>query len=222
MVARSGRAGASRVAIAVALLVLAALLAARADAAPRCFGAASRDPQHRCVNPRLARLVEPTPDQALLNPNFSCTPEKISEDLTACRFGAAAAHARATVALIGDSHAQHWRSALAVVTRRHAIGQLFHALVKVGRRTIGRDRVVGRQPMVRKHAQAFAGGPLLGRDHVATANGRGHRGQVVEEICFFERHVAAQPGRGAHANVCVKVAHRTRTRPPLPGCRVCR
>ena len=118
MVARSGRAGASRVAIAVALLVLTALLAARADAAPRCFGAASRDPQHRCVNPRLARLVEPTPDQALLNPNFSCTPEKISEDLTACRFGAAAAHARATVALIGDSHAQHWRSALAVVAKR--------------------------------------------------------------------------------------------------------
>jgi hypothetical protein len=98
----------------VALVVLA--LAAPAGAAPRCFGAASRDPEHRCVNPRLTKRVTPTPDQALLNPNFACRPHQVAEELWPCTFGAK--HPTATVALIGDSHAQHWRSALAVVAKR--------------------------------------------------------------------------------------------------------
>ena len=48
----------------------------------------------------------------------SIVPSKISAELTACTFGVPAAQARATVALIGDSHAQHWRSALAVLAKR--------------------------------------------------------------------------------------------------------
>ncbi|WP_028067302.1 SGNH hydrolase domain-containing protein [Solirubrobacter soli] len=93
------------------------LLAGPAHAAPRCFGAASRDPEHRCVNPKLAKLVTPTPDQALLNPNFACVRHAVTERFAPCEFGSKAP--AATVALIGDSHAQHWRSALAVVAKRH-------------------------------------------------------------------------------------------------------
>jgi hypothetical protein len=103
-----------RLLLALAILVV---LAPAADAGPRCFGAASRDPEHRCVNPRLARVVTPTPDQALLNPNFACRKHQVTEQLSPCTFGAR--DPVATVALIGDSHAQHWRSALAVVARRH-------------------------------------------------------------------------------------------------------
>ena len=94
------------------------MLAASAGAAPRCFGAAARDPQHRCANPRLARVVTPTPDEALLDPNFPCTKRKLTPAATECAFGAPAERATATVALIGDSHAQHWRSALAVPAER--------------------------------------------------------------------------------------------------------
>nr|WP_270006366.1 SGNH hydrolase domain-containing protein [Solirubrobacter deserti] len=112
-----GRGRWSARALACALLALAALaVAAAAEAAPHCFGAASRDPERRCLNPGLARLVAPTPDQALLNPNFACRPHKVTEQLSPCTFGAT--HPSATVALIGDSHAQHMRPALAVVARR--------------------------------------------------------------------------------------------------------
>jgi len=120
-VAAAGRsgAGARRAAFALAATIaLAAVLAASAGAGPRCFGAAARDPQHRCANPRLARVVTPTPDEALLDPNFPCTKRKLTPAATECAFGAPAERATATVALIGDSHAQHWRSALAVPAER--------------------------------------------------------------------------------------------------------
>jgi SGNH domain (fused to AT3 domains) len=97
------------------------VLAAHAHAAtpvPRCFGAAARDPRHPCANPHLRLTVTPTPDEALLNPSFACTPQRITDALVQCSFGAR--EAVASVALIGDSHAQHWRSALDVVAaRRH-------------------------------------------------------------------------------------------------------
>jgi hypothetical protein len=102
-----------RLVLAVAAFLI---LVAPAHGAPRCFGAASRDPETRCVNPALATRVTPTPDEALLNPNFACVQAKVTPQLFPCRFGAA--RPTATVALIGDSHAQHWRSALAVVAKR--------------------------------------------------------------------------------------------------------
>ena len=115
---RSG-AGARRAVFALAATIaLAAVLAASAGAGARCFGAAARDPEHRCANPRLARVVTPTPDEALLDPNFPCTKRKLTPAATECAFGAPAERATATVALIGDSHAQHWRSALAVQAER--------------------------------------------------------------------------------------------------------
>jgi hypothetical protein len=102
-------------------LFLAALLVAppaHASSTPKCFGAAARDPRHACVNKRLK--VSPTPDEALMIPNLACEPHKVTDALTQCEFGVPADQAVETVALIGDSHALHWRAALAVVAeRRH-------------------------------------------------------------------------------------------------------
>jgi hypothetical protein len=82
---------------------------------PRCFGAAARDRARPCVNPRLERVVTPTPDDAALIPNLACTRVTLSEVLDQCAYGTPAADARETVAMVGDSHAAHWRGAVAVV-----------------------------------------------------------------------------------------------------------
>ena len=97
-------------------MTLAATLVATgaADAPPKCFGAASRDPGYRCKNPDLRTMVVPTPGDAALMPSAPCSPLKSP---IACSFGTPAARARATVALIGDSHAEHWRASLWPVTR---------------------------------------------------------------------------------------------------------
>ena len=89
-----------------------------AASTPRCFGAAARDAAHPCRNPALRLTVTPTPDQAPLIPNVDCSKEKVTEAMSTCAFGVAAAKAVQTVALIGDSHAQHWRPAVAVVARK--------------------------------------------------------------------------------------------------------
>jgi hypothetical protein len=78
----------------------------------RCFGAASRDPRRRCVNSKLRREVVPTPEEAVVSQNSPCTPVEIDGLVSPCEFGVPAADARATIALIGDSHASHWRAAL--------------------------------------------------------------------------------------------------------------
>jgi SGNH domain (fused to AT3 domains) len=86
-------------------------------AEPRCFGAAARDPAHPCSNPALARTVTPTPSEALITPNAPCTPHRRFGLVDPCEFGAAPAQARATIALVGDSHAEHWRGAIEVVAQ---------------------------------------------------------------------------------------------------------
>ncbi len=58
-------------------------------------------------------MVAPTPGEAVLVPNAPCTP--IEPVLNVCEFGVPAPQATATVALVGNSHAGHWRAALAVV-----------------------------------------------------------------------------------------------------------
>jgi hypothetical protein len=97
-------------------------LAVRAATAPqareRCFGAASRDPRRPCRNPRLDRVVVPTPDEALLTTNSPCAPIEPSGELRPCRFGVPEPDGRATIALLGDSHAAHWRAALEQVAQR--------------------------------------------------------------------------------------------------------
>lgn len=105
-----------RIALAAAvLLAVAAAPAAGRD--PRCFGAADRDPLQRCDNPRLDRQVTPTPDEAVVQPNLACTRTGVDETVEQCAFGVPAAEALETVAMIGDSHAAHWRAALQVVAR---------------------------------------------------------------------------------------------------------
>jgi SGNH domain (fused to AT3 domains) len=90
---------------------------ARAASTPACFGAAARDPEHPCVNPALRRSVTPTPDQALLELDSPCAPEGPKGVLGLCGFGVPADRAAETVALLGDSHATHWRPALDVAAQ---------------------------------------------------------------------------------------------------------
>ena len=83
-------------------------------AAPRCFGAAARDPWRPCRNPALRTTVTPTPSEALLTPNAPCRPTHQDAVVSPCLFGL---DADTQVALIGDSHAEHWRAALEVVAQ---------------------------------------------------------------------------------------------------------
>jgi hypothetical protein len=85
-------------------------------AEPPCFGAASRNPRFRCVNAQLRYTVTPAPDEALLTPNAACA--TVSRQLPyTCQFGVRANQPGRTVALIGDSHATHWRGAMEVVAQ---------------------------------------------------------------------------------------------------------
>ncbi|WP_354698806.1 O-antigen acetylase [Paraconexibacter sp. AEG42_29] len=79
-----------------------------------CFGAAARDPQRPCRDPKLRLTVVPKPDDAVLEPNSACTPFERTKVLLPCAFGASPDDAENTVALVGDSHAAHWRAALDV------------------------------------------------------------------------------------------------------------
>jgi peptidoglycan/LPS O-acetylase OafA/YrhL len=85
---------------------------------PRCFGAAAHVPGRRCVNPALRLTVVPTPAEARDRGNLACGLSEFSGELHLCGFGVAPGRARETVALVGDSHASHWRTALDVVARR--------------------------------------------------------------------------------------------------------
>jgi hypothetical protein len=84
----------------------------------RCFGAASRDPARRCVNKELRYTVVPLPAEAKAGQNSPCTPGGQTEELYPCHFGVPAEQATGTIALVGDSHAAHWRAALDVVAHQ--------------------------------------------------------------------------------------------------------
>jgi hypothetical protein len=86
--------------------------------APACFGAASRDPAHPCRNPRLRLRVIPTPVSARNRPNSPCT-ITVRQPFVICEFGVPARKATRTIALVGDSHASHWRAALEVVAQKN-------------------------------------------------------------------------------------------------------
>jgi hypothetical protein len=84
---------------------------------PACFAAAARDPEHPCVNPQLRLTVVPTPIEAHKQRNSPCPKLEVRGLLYVCGFGVTPAHANTTVALVGDSHAAHWRAAVDVVAR---------------------------------------------------------------------------------------------------------
>jgi hypothetical protein len=111
---------------ALVALLAGAARGAHATAAPpvaptalRCFGAASHDPAHHCSNPALRHVVFPTPTAALLLPYAPCSGPKFVGLLGACVFGTSKGSARGEIALVGDSHAGHWRAAVRDVAKRH-------------------------------------------------------------------------------------------------------
>jgi hypothetical protein len=82
-------------------------------ATPKCFSAASRDFRTPCHNPKLRLLVKPTPAAAART-------ERLLLPDSADPLGAPGAlpqDAKESVALVGDSHAKHWRGALNVVAK---------------------------------------------------------------------------------------------------------
>jgi hypothetical protein len=95
---------------------LALSLAGSAHAAPRCYGAAARDPHKHCA--KEAKTVTPTPDEAAITPNIACTRAEVGDMATSCAVGAPAETALATVAMLGDSHAAHWRATMEAVALR--------------------------------------------------------------------------------------------------------
>lgn len=92
--------------------------AAASAQAMRCFGAPVRDTVRPCRNDALRTEVFPTPDNALLYPNAPCEPIAESQPYQ-CEFGVGAGKAKGTIALVGDSHATHWRSALTTVAKAY-------------------------------------------------------------------------------------------------------
>lgn len=88
-----------------------------------CFGAAAVDPNRPCSNPGLALTVYPPPQQArALQKNQGCDHRESAAAglLDICFFGASPREATRTVALLGDSHAAHWRNALDTVIAKHS------------------------------------------------------------------------------------------------------
>jgi peptidoglycan/LPS O-acetylase OafA/YrhL len=84
---------------------------------PSCFGAAARDPAHPCFNASLRQKVVPAPVAARIEGNGPCPHFRRSGEVSVCEFGVAAAQATRNVALVGDSHASHWRAPLDAVAR---------------------------------------------------------------------------------------------------------
>jgi hypothetical protein len=112
----------------LALAILgAALLAAPAGAAggtPACFGAAARNQATPCHNTALDYSAKPTPNWAPLELNAPCHPLPWTRFPRVCWFTHRKQGSSATVALVGDSHASSWRSAVRVLAR----SQRWHAL----------------------------------------------------------------------------------------------
>src|SRR4051794_572678 len=101
-----------------AVLVLGACAPAAAATGGKCFGAGARDPAHHCGAPKPVYAVSPAPGRAARERGSACTGERKQGLAEPCAFGVALKRARKQVALIGDSHAAHWRTALDVVARK--------------------------------------------------------------------------------------------------------
>ena len=81
---------------------------------PRCFGAGSR-PGRPCR--AVGRTVTPAPRTAQVTSDFPCAPlgRRRGRAITPCAFGFP--RGRPRIALVGDSHAAHWRAAVDVAAR---------------------------------------------------------------------------------------------------------
>lgn len=101
-------------ATAVALIVGVVAGGGPAGSATRCFGAAARDPQHPCFNP--SRSFTPSVEHA---DDIRSSPCELTDEQPApiCTFGVSRTRAQDHIALVGDSHALHWRGTVDVVAR---------------------------------------------------------------------------------------------------------
>lgn len=96
----------------------------RAEAAPPsagvCFGAEALDPVQTCT---ISATVSLTPAPLIASddaPVPRCMVDRDDSDAATCELGSAIDDADATVLVLGDSHAQHWRSAIdAIAARRN-------------------------------------------------------------------------------------------------------
>ena len=105
-------------------------LAARSLAAhPRCFGAAARDPRAPVHQPDAAATGRADADRgAQARRNAPCTLDRAPTARCTSARSARRRRPKATVALIGDSHASHWRAALDFVARAQRLARaLAHA-----------------------------------------------------------------------------------------------
>lgn len=84
---------------------------------PDCFGAAARNSSAPCDNPALRTQVVPLPVAAKSEENAPCPNFRKEAGVSVCDFGVKASQAQKTVALLGDSHASHWRAPLNVIAR---------------------------------------------------------------------------------------------------------
>ena len=112
--------GASRVPYGLAVTVAAVLVACATAhvATPRCFGAAARDPQKPCTNTTALRHALARRRRARGERRLRAGDVEGRDRPAACSEHAPS-RARQTVALIGDSHAVHWRAALQHVFKVH-------------------------------------------------------------------------------------------------------
>lgn len=110
------RTACSLLAAVLALLVVGPA-GAQAPSEVPCSGAAARDPERPCSNPSLRMKVSPKPQDALLAPNSPCGTSRVRGLLLECTFLSEPSAPTGTVALIGDSHAAHWRAGLEVVAQ---------------------------------------------------------------------------------------------------------
>jgi hypothetical protein len=100
---------------------------------PRCFGAAARAGRRPCFSRALRRSVVPSPSRAAVLSDGFCRREdgrpRFSV-LRPCEFGYQEEPQAPAIALIGDSHSAHWRSAVEVVAQ--ARGRRAVALTHAG------------------------------------------------------------------------------------------
>lgn len=89
-------------------------MTAPSRAALPCLGAAALDLRHPCTN--LTASFVPSLSQISSDPGVPCGPTRGAPD-NVCTFGTPVGQARRQVALVGDSHALHWRPALDAVAR---------------------------------------------------------------------------------------------------------
>ena len=101
----------------------AAVLAAR----PRASAPRRATRGARASNPRLRLTVVPDADAGAPSAQRAVHGRRGARPLRVCAFGAPGAEATATVALIGDSHASHWRAALTRSPRRGLARPVDHA-----------------------------------------------------------------------------------------------